>query len=106
MTDHKYEIEKTNDRGIILWIDNKPSVCPFTPPIMVPGQIPGTASMMRMPCSTQCPLAKIGDSPYESTNEVKPFYYITSCGHHDNSKLVIEKETPKQPTQSGLLKSL
>jgi hypothetical protein len=105
MVESKYEIEKTNDRGYVLWIDEKPSICPFTPSIMVPGQIPGTASMMRMPCSTQCPSAKVAQAIQPGTSDVG-LNYITSCGHNDNWKAVTEKEIPKQQNQSGILKTI
>ena len=104
MIENKYEIEKTNDRGYILWIDEKPSICPFCPPVMVPGQIPGTASMMRMPCSTQCPLAWIDYTNIESLGGEKIVYH-TMCGSCEKSTTVTVKEESKQ-NQSGILKSL
>lgn len=102
MIEHKYEIENTTDRGYVLWIDDKPSFCPFTPPVMVPGQIPGTASMMRMPCSTQCPLAETVEMSQGDESILK---YVTACGRENNWKDVTEKQAPQQP-QSGILKSL
>ena len=103
MIKQNYEIEKTNDRGYILWIDEKPSVCPFCPPIMVPGQIPGTASMMRMPCSTQCPMAELTNGPQPGTPDVG-LNYVTSCGHTNNWRAVTEKETPKSQSLSAIVK--
>lgn len=107
MINQKFEIEKTTDRGYVLWIDEKPSICPYCPPIMVPGQIPGTATMMRMPCSTQCPMAKITDGyKMNQSNERESCQvYITHCGSKSIERVIAEKEAPQQP-QSGILKSL
>lgn len=107
MTEQKFEIEKTNDRGYVLWIDEKPSVCPFCPPVMVPGHMPGTANMVRIPCSTQCPLAQIEESVKCDSNQsaVDVLKYRTYCGCKDITRIVSEKELPNQQNQSGLLKS-
>ena len=72
---------------------------------MVPGHMPGTATMMRIPCSTQCPMAKVTEAVQPGTPDVG-LNYITSCGHTDNWKAVSEKEAPKQPNQSGILKTI
>lgn len=103
MIEQKFEIENTPDKGWVLWIDNKPSTCPFQP--MLFGQTPmGQSVPVRLPCSTQCALARLEEDIHSGSTE-KSINYTTYCGGGKTSREVVEKESPKQP-QSGLLKTL
>jgi len=57
--------------GSVLVKDGKETFCPFQPPIPMPGEN-GGFTLMRLPCSTNCPQARI----YEELNE-----YEITCTH-------------------------
>jgi hypothetical protein len=55
--------------GNVLVKDGKETFCPFQPPIPMPGEN-GGFTLMRLPCSTNCPHASLD----EDTNE-----YVITC---------------------------
>ena len=58
-----YTVKKGQQQEDVLQIDGKQSVCPFSAPIPFQGNM-GQIQIMRMPCSTLCPLAQYQDGKY------------------------------------------
>jgi len=81
--DSTYTTKSGQGKELVLFIDGNQSVCPFTAPIPFSGSM-GQVQIMRLPCNTLCPFAKIeGDS------------WITRCtGEYNGLKLAEEQETP------------
>lgn len=82
----KYTVEKKEGQGYVLIKDGEQSFCPLQQPI--PAQGIGGVSLMRMPCSTNCPMAKYRDG-----------YYKVDCGGNTVSYKIEEAEEEK-PTFS------
>lgn len=89
---HKYEVKSTN-QGNVLFKDGNEAFCPFQQPLPTQG-ISGVG-LMRMPCSTNCPMAYLEEESNEvhevTTGEtliVKPLLrrvsYVTTCGCKEN----------------------
>jgi len=86
----KYYLTEGQAKEKILNIDGRQSVCPYTAPIPFPGNM-GQIQIMRMPCSTLCPLA-----------EIKENQYVISCGSQNKSfDLLVENGT--SDTEEGKL---
>ena len=65
----KYSITKGQQKEDVLLINDLQSICPYTAPIPFQGNV-GQVQIMRMPCSTLCPHAKL----------VKNDTYVIGCG--------------------------
>lgn len=62
MSTQKFTTRKDDQYGIVLQIDGKDSFCPFQTAVPVPMQsaMGGMSlSLMRMPCSSQCPFVTL-----------------------------------------------
>jgi len=84
-----YTTKKGQMGDTILEINGIQSVCPFTQPLMAQGNM-GQVQILRMPCTSACPLSIVGEDIWE-----------TQCGC--KSKLVnlskVEPEEPKEPSK-------
>ncbi len=62
--------------GNVLVKDDKETFCPFQPPIPMPTEN-GGFTIMRLPCSTNCPHANIADNKFKITCgcEIKVFNF-------------------------------
>jgi hypothetical protein len=87
-----YTLKKGQQKEDVLFIDGLQSVCPFTAPITFQGNV-GQLQIVRMPCSTLCPLAY-------SVNE----RYIINCGEHEMSFGITKEDMP--PSEPSKLFSL
>jgi hypothetical protein len=87
-----YTLQKGQQKEDVLLIDGVQSVCPFTAPIPFQGNM-GQLQIMRMPCSSLCPLAY-------SVNE----RYIIGCGEREMSFGITKEDTP--PSEPSKLVSL
>lgn len=67
----EYTLVKGQQKEDVLYINGIQSICPYTAPIPFQGNV-GQVQIMRMPCCTLCPLARIEEEDY-----------IVSCGHSD-----------------------
>lgn len=62
----KYQFHKSETGEAILIKDGIQTACPFVPPLKVPHpQIQGASTMMRVPCSTTCPLCELNEDVHE-----------------------------------------
>lgn len=107
MITQKHEIEKVPNSGYVLFIDGQESACPYQPPMMGQSPMGGAPQLVRIPCCTRCPLARITDG-YKTNAEglSEPcMKYVVSCGVSHYEYVVTEKEQPKQ-NPTGLVKSL
>lgn len=52
----QYSVKLGQQKEKVLFIDGVQSICPFSAPLPFQGNV-GQIQIMRMPCSTQCPLA-------------------------------------------------
>jgi hypothetical protein len=86
---HQYEINENPNYGYVLLKDKKEAICPFQPAIATQNE--GMVNLMRIPCSTNCPMANLVEeqkTAYDiETNEtveipsmMKKVHYVTSCG--------------------------
>ena len=82
----KYSVLFRNSEHV-LRADGRDCFCPFAPSVIVPGQIAGSGTLMRMPCSSNCPLARL-----ELQGE--QLKYSVSCGHSEKSFDVEPEEAP------------
>lgn len=62
----KYEIKPGQGKEKVLFIDGNQSICPFTAPIPFSGSM-GQVQIMRLPCNTLCPFAKVQGDTYSTT---------------------------------------
>lgn len=79
----KYTTKPGQAKELVLFIDGNQSVCPFTAPIPFSGSM-GQVQIMRLPCNTLCPFARIeGDT------------YVTRCtGEYNGMTLTQEADAP------------
>lgn len=63
MKNNKYTIKVGQSKDLVLQINDLQSVCPFTQPIPVPGNV-GQIQIMRMPCTSLCPHVKLKDDAW------------------------------------------
>lgn len=90
----KYSVSKGQQQEDILFVDGKQSICPFTAPIPFQGNM-GQLQIMRMPCCTLCPHAKMTENTWK-----------ISCGAEILS-FTLEKEEPTdEPKPTSKLVSL
>lgn len=83
-----YKVKKGQMGDSILEIDGIQSVCPFTQPLMAQGNM-GQVQILRMPCTSACPLAKLSDSTW-----------TTICGNNTKTfEITKETEEPKEPSK-------
>lgn len=75
----KYSVLQGQQKEKILQVDGIQSICPYTAPIPLQGNM-GQIQIMRMPCSSQCPLAELNEAETE---------YTISCGS-EIKKLALE----------------
>lgn len=89
----QYSVKLGQQKEKILFIDGVQSICPFSAPLPFQGSV-GQIQIMRMPCSTQCPLAFFYDEHYQ-----------INCGHKGQSfflKSVEEDSTPSNGRIIGI----
>jgi len=60
----KYTLNKGQQGENVLMINGIQSFCPFADPITLQGQM-GQMQIMRLPCNTACPHAKLTDNSYK-----------------------------------------
>ena len=95
---HKCKLADGQQGEKILIINDAQSVCPFVPPIPIKGSM-GQVQIMRMPCSTLCPLAVLYDEEITEKGVVvgRKTVYQHNCGSgitiHEIEK---DEEAPKQ----------
>lgn len=78
------QLKKDNSGVIGLYYNDTPLVCPLTPPVVLPGQMAGTASIHQRACNELCPLFKI--SSYRSDQEkVDTIVYLCHTTHKLNA---------------------
>lgn len=98
----KYKLADGQQGEKILLINDAQSVCPFVPPIPLKGSM-GQMQIMRMPCTTLCPLAVLYDEDITKIIDGnvalvgKKTMYEIKCGSgitlHEIEK---NEEAPKQ----------
>ena len=93
---NKYSVV-SKDGIHVLKIEGKDSLCPVAPAVLIPGRMQGTMELMRLPCSTQCPLACLSMDTEGEDGQLK---YRVSCGVRD---MVYDVEPFEEPKKSGLL---
>lgn len=94
MKKNKFTTEEIKGQGEVLYKNGEQTFCPYQQPI--PTQGIGGVSLMRMPCSTNCPLAEITQN-----TEGKMTYWV-SCG---NDVVHYRLEQVEAQNQSDLLLS-
>lgn len=62
----KYEVKPGQGKERVLFIDGNQSICPFTAPIPFSGSM-GQVQIMRLPCNTLCPFARVQGDTYSTT---------------------------------------
>lgn len=90
----RYTTKKGQQGEQVLQIDGLDSTCPFVGGIPVQTNM-GQLNVLRMPCTTQCPHAKI--SIEESPEETKTQYHVGCSGNEKVFQL--EKSTSEEPKQ-------
>ena len=73
-----YTTKKGQQGEDVLFINGVQSICPFTPALIIGGNL-GQTQIMRLPCSSVCPLAVM----HHEKNE----YEITCTGESQWAKL-------------------
>jgi hypothetical protein len=88
----KYTTKKGQQGEQVLQIDGIDSICPFVSGIPLQNNM-GGLQVLRMPCSTQCPHAKVvvDESPEETTTS----YHVGCSG--DLKVFELEKPTVETP---------
>jgi hypothetical protein len=81
------KVEQQDGQGYVLFFDNERSFCPFQQPI--PAQGIGGVTLMRMPCSTNCPLAE-----YKEMSKSFTIYCGAEIKKYDVSELNDNNQTP------------
>lgn len=81
----KYTVEKKEGQGYVLIKDGEQTFCPFQQPI--PAQGIGGVTLMRMPCSTNCPKARFRDSYYKVDCGVVSVSYRIESDEKDDQKV-------------------
>lgn len=71
---HVYEVVK-DANGFVLHKDGRATTCLFQPAIITQGATMGSMNIMRLPCTTQCPHARIVSAVGEEQCDT----YIISC---------------------------
>jgi len=85
----------------ILTINGSQSVCPFVPAIVIKGTV-GQMQVMRMPCSSLCPLVNLNNVEVSANGKpVKEMLvYETNCGSRScRHTIEITEEAPKEPAR-------
>jgi hypothetical protein len=77
----KYTLNKGQQGEGVLMINGNQSFCPFVDPIPMQGQV-GQIQLMRLPCNTSCPHAKVEEN----------IYTITCSGKAENLELSEEEK--------------
>jgi hypothetical protein len=85
---NNYKVQKGQQGEDVLVINGIQSICPFTPPLMIGGNL-GQTQILRLPCSTVCPFAHI-----ESDDDDITEYHIT-CHGIDEALLLTNDESNK-----------
>ncbi len=86
----KYTIKKGQMDDTILEINGIQSVCPFTQPLMAQGNM-GQVQILRMPCTTACPLADLTETKTQ---------WSTYCGYTFKIyNITKEIEESKEPSK-------
>lgn len=83
----------------VLMINERQSVCPYVPAILLKGQM-GQMQIMRMPCTSLCPLVTMSRQQTTVSSEEKLYYY-TNCGHGGMYYPI--DETAENPNESGTI---
>jgi hypothetical protein len=78
---NKYKVVKGQQGEDVLFINGLQSICPFTPALVVGGNL-GQTQIIRLPCSTVCPFAHISD------NDDGIIEYNISCHGIDEALLL------------------
>ena len=86
-----YTISKGQQGEKVLMIDGLQSICPFVSAIPFQGNM-GQVQIMRMPCSTLCPHAKLKDNTYQ-----------ISCGYDVSTFTITVDDKDKEVTTSKLV---
>ena len=88
----------------VLVINDMQSVCPYVPAIPIKGQM-GQMQIMRMPCTSLCPLVNLENVEVSANGEaVKTILiYETNCGSR-SCRLTIANE--EQPPKGGTILSM
>jgi hypothetical protein len=94
---NKYKVQKGQQGEDVLIINGIQSICPFTPALMIGGNL-GQTQILRLPCSTVCPFAHL-----ESDDEDITEYHI-SCHGIDEALLLIKDESSNNNNSSKLIK--
>jgi len=81
----KYTIKKGQQNDDVLNINGVQSICPYVQALPMQGQY-GQIQIMRLPCNSQCPHAKIEDG----------YYKITCSGRSESFKLQESEEEESQ----------
>lgn len=77
-----YTLKEEKGQGHILFIDGLQSTCPYQQPIPTQGSY-GQVGLLRIPCSTTCPLASYKDE-----------FYKVKCGSDSLEYFIEETEKP------------
>ena len=86
---------KKDNQGIIgLYYNDTPLVCPLTPPVLLPGQMAGTASVHQRHCNELCPLFKIETNGLNTADNK----FITLC----QNKYTL-RSPPEQAPKSSII---
>ena len=68
-----YTTKKGQQGEDVLFINGMQSICPFTPALLVGGNL-GQTQIIRLPCSTVCPFATVRQGVWQ---------YIIGCNGND-----------------------
>lgn len=99
-----YKLSEGQQGEKVLFINDIQSVCPYVPAILIKGQV-GQMQIMRMPCTSLCPLVNL-ENVEVSANGVATKtiqIYETNCGSR-SCRLTISNE--EQPKQGGTILSM
>jgi hypothetical protein len=94
---NKYKVQKGQQGEDVLFINGLQSICPFTPALMIGGNL-GQTQILRLPCSTVCPFAHI-----ESDDDGIVEYNIC-CHGIDEAFLLTNDESNNNTNSSKLFK--
>jgi hypothetical protein len=75
-----YKLAEGQQGEKVLMINNAQSVCPYVPAILLKGNMVGQMQIMRMPCTSLCPLVTV-TRRRETIDGMERLYYYTNCGH-------------------------
>lgn len=85
----KYTVKKGQQNDLVLFINDLQSVCPFVQPIPMQGNM-GQVQIMRLPCTSVCPMVEIGINEWTINCSSKPKTFdIQDEEQEEKPKLVL-----------------